>query len=97
MKLDVQNHCKACKKCFAANPKISSDAPPLNTIPVAPQIWSLVAIDIIGPLQESRNGKNILLQYRIIYPYTMKLLQFLKKLLNVLPISYMLLSADLVS
>ena len=58
MKLDVQNHCQACKKCFAANPKISSDAPPLNSIPVPPKVWSLVGIDISGPLQESRNGNK---------------------------------------
>ena len=49
---------KSCQKCFAVNPKVSCDAPHLNSIPVPARIWSLVGIDIIGPLQESSQGNK---------------------------------------
>lgn len=58
MKKDVQEYCKACTKCFAANPKVSKDGPPLNSIPVPSKVWSLVGIDLIGPLQESSHGNK---------------------------------------
>ena len=53
MKNDVQEYVKACPKCFVSNSKVSKEAPSLNPIPVPTKIWSLVGIDIIGPLQET--------------------------------------------
>ena len=59
MKSDV-HHVKASQKCFVINPKISKEASPLNSIPVPGNVWSLVRIDLIGPLQGTSNGnKNI--------------------------------------
>ena len=58
MKSAVEEYVKSCPKCFAVNPKVSCDAPPLNPIPVPARIWSLVEIDIIGPLQESSQGNK---------------------------------------
>ena len=58
MKSAVEEHVKSCPKCFAVNPNVSCDAPPLNPIPVPARIWSLVGIDIIGSLQESSQGNK---------------------------------------
>ena len=58
MKSAVEEYVKSCAKCFAVNPKVSCDDPPLNPIPVPARIWSLVGIDIIGPLQESSQGNK---------------------------------------
>ena len=58
MKSAVEEYVKSCPKCFAVNPKVSCDAPPLNPIPVPARIRSLVGIDIIGPLQESSQGNK---------------------------------------
>ena len=58
MKNDIQEYVKACTKCFVRKPKIVKEAPPLNPIPVPAKIWSLVGIDIIGPLQETTSGNK---------------------------------------
>ena len=58
MKNDVQECVKACPKCFVSNPKRSKEAPSVNPIPVPAKIWSLVGIDIIGPLQETTSGNK---------------------------------------
>lgn len=58
MKINVQQHVRACQKCFVTNPKISKEAPALNSIPVSGKVWSLVGIDMIGPLQETSNGNK---------------------------------------
>ena len=58
MKNDVQEYVKACLKCFVSNPKVSKEAPSLNPIPVPAKTWSLVGIDIIGPLQETTSGNK---------------------------------------
>ena len=56
MKKTINDYIQRCKKCFAVNPKISKEAPPLHSIPVPTKVWSLVGIDIIGPLQETIGG-----------------------------------------
>ena len=58
MKSAVEEYVKSCPKCFAVNLKVSCDVAPLNHIPVPVRIWSLVGIDIIGPLQESSQGNK---------------------------------------
>ena len=58
MKKDVTNYIKRCKKCFATNPKMSKESEPLHPIPVPSKVWSLVGIDIIGPLPETKNGNK---------------------------------------
>ena len=58
MKSDVQEYIKACPKCVQHNPKLPTDAPPLNSIPVPSQVWSMVRIDLIGPLQETVIGNK---------------------------------------
>ena len=42
MKNDVHQHVKTCQKCFVINPQISKEVPPLDSIPVAGNVWSLV-------------------------------------------------------
>ncbi len=58
MKKDVHQYVKDCEKCFVLTPKISKGAPPLSSIPVPGKVWSLVGIDMIGPLQETSNGNK---------------------------------------
>lgn len=58
MKNDIAEYIKRCPKCFTVNPKLSKEAPALNSIHVPEKIWSLVGIDIIGPLHESSLGNK---------------------------------------
>ena len=58
MKKDITEYIQRCKKCFAVNPKMKKDSPPLHPIPVPTKAWSLVGLDIIGPLQQTTKGKT---------------------------------------
>ena len=58
MKKDIADYVKSCKICFAVNPKVSKESPPLHSIPVPTKVWSLVGIDIVGPLQETKDGNK---------------------------------------
>ncbi|KAI6649016.1 hypothetical protein LOD99_6899 [Oopsacas minuta] len=58
MKQEIEIYCKQCIKCFEVNPKLKMDRPPLSSIRVPSQVWSLVGIDLIGPLQESTSGNK---------------------------------------
>ena len=40
------------------NPKLEVESSPLCSINVPAKVWSLVGIDIIGPLQESASGNK---------------------------------------
>ena len=37
---------------------MTAEAPPLHPIPVPTKVWSLVGIDLVGPLQETPNGNK---------------------------------------
>ena len=41
------------------NPKLHEDTPPLHPIPVPERVWSLVGIDIVGPLHETKKWKHV--------------------------------------
>ena len=58
MKNDIAIYCKECPKCFVINPKLEVESSPLCSINVPAKVWSLVGIDIIGPLQESAHGNK---------------------------------------
>ena len=58
MRVYISKYIKSCEKCFGINPKMSGEAPPLHPITVPTKAWSLVAIDLIGPLQETTNGNK---------------------------------------
>ena len=58
MKNDIRSYCQACTSCFAFNQKTPGVLPPLNSIPVPTKVWSLVSINLIGPLQESNSGNK---------------------------------------
>ena len=58
MKKDIIDYVKSCKKCVEVNPKVAKEAPPLHPIPVPAKVWSLVGIDIVGPLQETNQGNK---------------------------------------
>ena len=58
MKDTISKYIKKCKKCFAVNPKVTKESPPLKSIPVPTKKWSLVGIDLIGPLQETPSGNK---------------------------------------
>ena len=58
MKQEVDNYCKACTVCFKVNPKMSSDAPPLHPVSVLSKVWSLVGIDLVGPLPTTKLGNK---------------------------------------
>ena len=58
MKQEVDDYCKACTVCFKVNPKMSSDAPPLHPVSVLSKVWSLVGIDLVGPLPTTKLGNK---------------------------------------
>ena len=56
MKTEIDSYIKRCRTCFAVNPKIKTESPPLHSIPVPTKAWSLVGIDIIGPNKLTARG-----------------------------------------
>ena len=58
MKDTITKYIKKCKTCFAVNPKVTKESAPLKSIPVPTKQWSLVGIDLIGPLQETPSGNT---------------------------------------
>ena len=61
MKDTISKYIKKCKKCFAVNPKVTKESPPLKSIPVPTKKWRLVGIDLIGPLEKLAMETHILL------------------------------------
>ena len=82
MKQEIEIYCKQCVKYFEVNPKLKMDRPPLSSIRVPSQVWSLVGIDLIGPLQETIRGNKYIVANSDHFPSGLKLLPFLTKLLN---------------
>ena len=58
MKQEIEIYCKQCIKCFKVNPKLKMHRPPLSSIRVPSQVWSLVGIDLIRPLRETICGNK---------------------------------------
>lgn len=50
MKEDVTSFVRDCDQCCRVNLGPVKNAPPLNSISVPSKVWSLVGIDIVGPL-----------------------------------------------
>lgn len=49
---------KTCTKCQKTNPPINKSAPPLHSIPIEPEVWKQVGIDLIGPLPVTAKGNK---------------------------------------
>lgn len=58
MKDEVRVYVKNCDKCSRVNIAPPKTAPPLNPIPVPSKVWSLVGIDIIGPMATTLKGNK---------------------------------------
>lgn len=58
MKKDVIDFVKKCDKCLRVNPANVKTAPPLNSIDVPSRVWSLVGIDIVGPMPTTAAGNK---------------------------------------
>ena len=61
MKKDINDYILRCKKCFAVNPLIKKESPPLHSIPVPTKAWSLVGLDLIGPCQQTTKGNKYII------------------------------------
>jgi hypothetical protein len=60
MKEDVTAYVKSCMKCAQRKPYGQTKAP-LQPIPAATRVWERIAMDIVGPVDTSRNGNNYIL------------------------------------
>jgi hypothetical protein len=60
MKQDIETYIKACHQCQITKPNQQPQNAPLqpNEIPTEP--WSIISIDLIGPLVPSK-GKDMIL------------------------------------
>ena len=58
MKAEVAHYCRTCDTCQKANATIKKPAAPLQPIPVPRQKWSLVGMDLIGPLTITPRGNK---------------------------------------
>ena len=52
---------KHCERCQQLKPLMRASTNELHPIPVKPQVWSLVGIDLIGPLKKTSRGKRFIL------------------------------------
>ena len=60
MRKDVETHINSCLIC-ARRKAYGQRKAPLHPIPPADKVWERIAMDIVGPLQESRNGNKYIL------------------------------------
>ena len=58
MDTDVRKYCKACESCQKSNAATHKLSAPLTSIPVPSKKWSIVGMDIIGPMATTRNGNK---------------------------------------
>ena len=58
MKEDIRNFVRDCDVCSRVTIAPPKTAPPLNPIPVPSQVWSLIGVDIIGPLTTTSQGNK---------------------------------------
>nr|KAG5710647.1 hypothetical protein BaRGS_035049 [Batillaria attramentaria] len=58
MKQEVEDYCRSCCVCQNMNACRKKPAAPLHPIPVPKKKWSLVGMDIIGPLQVTDRGNQ---------------------------------------
>ena len=58
MKEDVRNYVRDCDACSRVTIGPVKSLPPLNPIPVPEKVWSLVGIDIMGPLETTPDGNK---------------------------------------
>ena len=60
MATDVKTHVKNCLTC-AKRKAYGAAKAPLNPIPTEHPVWGLIAMDVVGPITESRNGNKYIL------------------------------------
>ena len=60
MRQDVEKHINTCLTC-ARRKAYGSRKAPLHPIPPADMVWERIAMDIVGPLQETQNGNKYIL------------------------------------
>lgn len=58
---DIKTYVSSCDKCQRTNPKLQKQSSQLHPIKVQPQVWKRVGIDLVGPLQTTRNGNKYLI------------------------------------
>ena len=52
---------KHCERCQRLKPLMRASTNELHPIPVNPQVWSLVGMDLIGPLKKTTRGNRYIL------------------------------------
>lgn len=52
---------KCCDRCQRNQPVLQAQAQDLKPIPVKPDVWSLVGMDLIGPFKKSQKGHKFIL------------------------------------
>lgn len=58
---DIKSYVATCERCQKSNPKLQKQPSNLHPIPVKPEVWQRIGIDIIGPLKMSRNGNKYII------------------------------------
>ena len=61
MKDDISDYIQKCEKCQKVNPKMNAEKPELHPIPVPNGCWKLVTIDLVGPLNETKNRNRYII------------------------------------
>lgn len=49
---------KQCDRCQRSQPVLKSQSSELHPIPVSPEVWNLVGMDLIGPLKLTSHGNQ---------------------------------------
>uniref|UniRef100_A0A669D934 Gypsy retrotransposon integrase-like protein 1 n=1 Tax=Oreochromis niloticus TaxID=8128 RepID=A0A669D934_ORENI len=68
---DTVQYCKACPQCQLTAPGRKADRPPLISMPIIDTTFSRIAMDVVGPLEQSKAGHKYILvvcDYATKYP-----------------------------
>ena len=58
MTMQIRDYVQTCDTCQRSNPKLLKSSFALHPIPVKPQVWYQIGIDLVGPLKVSRKGNK---------------------------------------
>ena len=60
---DIEEYCRSCQVCQKTTTSIGTRAPPIP-LPIISELFSRMAMDIVGPLPRSRGGNQYVLVMR---------------------------------
>ena len=65
---DVKDLCASSPICQKADPTIIAKGPTLNPLPVIKELFTRIALDVLGPLNRTKAGNKFILVLMVLPP-----------------------------